>query len=144
MRLIPKSNIFETGQRLFALRTKLGYTREEMARKLGLIKKTYYKHEVGLALPCLETLKSLQDQFDISMDWFLFKKGPMHTKDKEVIVVAEKSTAGLENKLPEIRELLDDMEKDHILQHELMLYYHKYKQNKDRPVPGKIEPGNKS
>ena len=42
-----------------------------MAQRLGLKQKTYYKNEVGLALPCIETLPRLQNEFDISMDWLI-------------------------------------------------------------------------
>jgi DNA-binding XRE family transcriptional regulator len=131
MKIRTGSQLFEIGQRLFLLRNELGYTRTGMAQKLSLKKKTYYKHEVGLALPCFETLHRLQTEFDISMDWLLFKNGPVRTKERQTVIVEEKKTTNLENKFPDATDLLTAMEHDNVLLHEIMLYFYKYKQNKE-------------
>ncbi|HLP62032.1 MAG TPA: hypothetical protein VK186_24530 [Candidatus Deferrimicrobium sp.] len=77
-----------------------------------------------------ETLHRLQTEFDISLDWLLFNNGPMHISEKQVTVVEEKKTTDLENKYPDTRELLAAMEQDHILLHEIMLYFYKYRQDR--------------
>ena len=127
MRMKTGHCLLEVGKRLGSIRAEIGCNRSVMAQRLGLKQKTYYKNEVGLALPCFETLQRLQNEFDISMDWLLFKKGPTHTKDKEILIVEEKKTTGIENKLAEVKELLTAMEQDQALLHEIMLYYYNYK-----------------
>lgn len=134
MKILKGKHLFEIGQRLNTIRNEAGLTRRMMALKLGIHKKSYYKHECGVSLPCFETLHRLQTEFDISMDWLLFKNGPIHTKEKQTIVVEEKKTTDLENKFPDARELLDAMEHDNVLLHEVMLYFYKYKQDQETRV----------
>jgi hypothetical protein len=64
------------------------------------------------------------------MDWLLFKNGPVHTKEKQTIIVEEKKTTNLEAKFPDTGELLAAMEQDNVLLHEIMLYFYKYKQER--------------
>lgn len=97
------------GGRLIRLRQHLKYSLEEMARKLGLSKSGYYKNEGGLSFPGLETLDCLQRDYDISMDWLMFEKGPMHYQAKQPEPAPEKvekkETLDLENISPDVREL---------------------------------------
>jgi hypothetical protein len=64
----------------------------------------------------------------------------MHYKEKQPgIELADSKkkngTWGLEDKSTEVRELLDSMERDPLLRHELLVYFYKYKnQQKSREV----------
>lgn len=122
------------GQRLALIREELRLTRGEMAAKLGLTQATYYKNETGFSLPGLDTLARLHKELDISLDWFLFGGEPMRNKDKQPIIAPETKITGLENKAPDVRRLLDDMEQDPMLFHEIMLYYYRYKRNLDTSI----------
>ena len=130
MKILKGKQLLGVGRCLKAVRNEAGLTCRMMALKLGVHIKSYYKHERGVSLPCVETLGRLQTEFDISMDWLLFNNGTKHTKDKQVIVVEEKKNTDLENKFPEVVQLLDAMVQDHVLLHEVMLYFYKYRQNR--------------
>jgi transcriptional regulator with XRE-family HTH domain len=125
------------GQRLALLRYQYNYPLEEMARKLGLSRSGYFKNENGITLPKLETLQRLEKEFDISMDWLLFAKGPIHYQD----VLAGKGTKtksfSLEKSTPEVTTLLEFMEQDVLFRHEVLVFFYKYK-NK---LPGLQEQG---
>jgi transcriptional regulator with XRE-family HTH domain len=70
------------GERLANVRRRLNYSRQEMARVLGLKSSGYFKNESGETFLSVTTLSRLQKNFDISIDWLLFNKGPMYFKDK--------------------------------------------------------------
>jgi transcriptional regulator with XRE-family HTH domain len=122
----------EIGKRLRRLRKDLNYSLEVMSRKLGVSKSGYYKNEGGITFPQLNTLHLLFYDFNISLDWLIFNQGPMYYKEKqqEIELAGSKKkngTLGLEDKSPEVRELLDSMEHDPLLRHELLVYFYKYK-----------------
>lgn len=123
------------GRRLKKIREQLRYSPGEMAARLGIGINGYYKNEHGESTPSPKTLYQLQKEYDISMDWFLFNKGPERFKDKpaetekprkEAETETKKSTAK-EKISPEIKDLLDHMEQDPLLRHEIMVYFYKYK-----------------
>ena len=122
-------------QRIALIREELQLTRREMASKLGLHYATYYKNEVGFFLPCLDTLAHLHNDFDISVDWILFGSEPMHNKDKQPIIAPDTVTRRLENKATDVKGLLNEMDQDPMLMHEIILYYYKYKKNQNLPTP---------
>jgi transcriptional regulator with XRE-family HTH domain len=119
-----------------------------MARKLELSRSGYYKNEGGLAFPRLETLDILQRNYDISMDWFIFNKGPVHFKEKqpesppEPGKAEEKETPATENISDDVRELLEYMDQDRLLKHEVLVYFYKYREKKEQKTePPLSEPG---
>jgi transcriptional regulator with XRE-family HTH domain len=127
----------QIGRRLRGLRKQLNYSLEEMAVKLGRSKSGYFKNENGLTIPGLATMYRLQADFDISMDWLIFNKGPVHYQDKqpepepERVEEDEKKTEDLENISADVRELLEYMERDRLLAHEVLVYFYKYKERKE-------------
>ena len=123
------------GARLKKLRVHHNYTRSEMAAELGLHRTSYYKNETGETFPGTESLHRLQKHFDISMDWLIFNKGPMHFKQK---ALPEEKTPGLEEQDPEVKKMLDTMARDPHLKHELLAYFFKY-QEKKRPQKNEQE-----
>jgi transcriptional regulator with XRE-family HTH domain len=120
------------GARLRRLRNQHNYTRPEMAAELGIHRTAYYKNETGETFPGSNTLYRLQKHFNISIDWLLFNKGPMHFKDK--LQPAEK-TPGLAEQVPEVREMLDVMARDPQLKHEILAYFFKYQGKKRLQKP---------
>ncbi len=108
-------------------------TSGEMARKLGLSKSGYYKNENGITFPRLDTLDLLQRDFDISMDWLIFNKGPMHYGERLPEKRYEKKFLNLEKVSSHVRELLEYMEREPLLQHEVLVHFYKYKERKTHP-----------
>lgn len=135
MTLRTKSFISDVSKRLRSVRKEHEYTRREMALRLGISQGNYYKNESALSLPRTDTLYRLHTDFDISVDWLLFGSQPMHNKEKQPVIAAEAKTTGLENILPDARELLDAMEQDHVLRHEVLLYFYKYKKSQETKTP---------
>ena len=115
------------GERLAKVRHQLKYSRQEMARVLGLKSSGYSKNESGDTLPGLTTLNLLQKNFDISIDWLLFNKGPMYFKDKPSL---EKQTFDFVSQSQELGELMKSIEQDPQLRHEILAYFYRYKNQK--------------
>jgi transcriptional regulator with XRE-family HTH domain len=95
------------GARLKKLRKHLNFDMKQMASRLGIVTNTYYKNENGLNLPSLIILKRLVDDFDLSMDWLLFGRGPMFFKEK-----AQKEME-LEHAMKELNTQMDRERKNH-------------------------------
>lgn len=77
-----KQLLNHVGARLEQLRLSLHLSKDEMAVHLNMTRNGYTKNERGLHLPALPSLLILSKNFDISMDWLLFEKGPVHFKEK--------------------------------------------------------------
>lgn len=54
---------------LIKLRTNLGLTQKELAKKLEMTDKAYWSYESGRTEPNIETLIKLADYFDVSLDY---------------------------------------------------------------------------
>ena len=81
---LHKPNFLEiVGRQMLKLRKHLNYSCGKMARKLGISNSGYYKNENGITFPRVDTLALLQREFDISMDWLIFNKGPMHYGERQ-------------------------------------------------------------
>jgi transcriptional regulator with XRE-family HTH domain len=148
------------GRRLETLRRQFSCTPIEMARKLGLSRSGYFKNETGNNFPSLKTLNILANEFDISMDWFIFNKGPTHYKTKlregeleieqerlkKEALELQKEKEDLEKKkeelsrftalaevTPDINELLEHMAGDSQLRYKVLLNFYEYKKENARP-----------
>ena len=111
------------GRRLRTIRRQLNYNQQQMASALGLKRSGYFKNEEGDTFPGVSTLFRLQKDHDISMDWLIFNKGPMVFKMKQ----QEGKPLAFEERSAEVKELLDAMEQDPQLKHEILAYFYKYK-----------------
>jgi len=131
MKIRTGNYLLEVGQRLAIVRNEARLTRSDMARKLGIHPNNYYKHEVGAALPCLETLYRLQSEFDISLDWLLFKKVPMYLRERQLAAAEKMQSTNFDAEIPDIKDLLAEMEQDHVLRYEILLSYFKYKKARE-------------
>lgn len=78
--------------------------REEFAKQFGIKRNSYYKNETAETMPGLGTLFQLSDRHDISMDWFLFGKGPKNVSEWERL---RKTEADLENRLKQHKHTSD-------------------------------------
>lgn len=141
----------EAGDKLVQLRKKFNYSRDQMAGHFGVSRNAYYKNEVGMALPALPTLYRLAMENNLSMDWFLFSKGPMYYNEKEKTREIEELKKQLElekekqlekepgkekekaavravgDMKPEIKELLEHMEAVPLLYYEILAYFQRFR-----------------
>ncbi|MCP5106409.1 MAG: helix-turn-helix transcriptional regulator [bacterium] len=111
------------GARMRRIRKMLNHTRPDMAVELGINRSSYYKNETGESFPGTNTLYWLQRKYDISMDWLIFNKGPMYFKEKSAPAAKK---PGLDEQSPEVGQLLENMEQDPRLKHEILAYFFKY------------------
>jgi transcriptional regulator with XRE-family HTH domain len=128
-----------TGHRLKKVRELLNYTRRQMAGFMGVTISTYYKNENYGTFPCLESLILLFEKHDISIDWFMFGKGPMQfKKERNRVRDLEQELETLREKVikmekvereprPEVEELVEHMERIPLLRHELLRVFHRFK-----------------
>ena len=150
-----------SGARLKRLREELGLSRQDMGHRLGLSLPAYYKNEGGETFPGTSTLKLLEKELDVSMDWLMFGKGPMHYNgEKQRVAALEKELEALkkerelerekvranetamaeklngklivENK-PGLKDLFEWMDREPLLYHEVMVFFHKFKKGTLEP-----------
>jgi transcriptional regulator with XRE-family HTH domain len=146
MEMNRKKVLQAAGDKLTQLRKLKDYTRPQMASYLGITGSGYNKNENGTTLPALETMFRLAMEDQISMDWFIFSKGPMYYNDKErsaeieelkkqlalktesekAIQADSKKADGPDIK-PEIKELIEHMESIPLLYHEILSHYQRFK-----------------
>lgn len=133
------------GGKLLKLRKLKDYTRPQMASYLGITCSGYNKNENGIAFPSLDTLSRLSTADNISMDWFLFNKGPIKYDEKEKaeeIEALKKELAQKTESAPvrekirkangaevkaEIQELVEHMEAIPLLYHEILTHFQRFK-----------------
>jgi transcriptional regulator with XRE-family HTH domain len=131
------------GLRLKTVREQAGCSMPEMAVRLHITPGAYSKNERGLNFPGLDTLQYLARDFDISMDWLIFEKETVQTLEQNLEGVQgqleeerkkqEKAAQAMANAIemnPEVKELLDNLERDPIFYHKLMLNFQEYKLEK--------------
>ncbi|MCX6579854.1 MAG: helix-turn-helix transcriptional regulator [Candidatus Aminicenantes bacterium] len=128
-------------RRLAKLRYLYNYPLQEMARRVGLSSSGYFKNENGVSFPKLETLQRLEKDFDVSMDWLIFNKGPIHYKDVLAGKGVEKISPSLEATVPEIKELMGCMEQDILFRHEVLVFFYKYRNKKPESLEQERETG---
>jgi transcriptional regulator with XRE-family HTH domain len=97
-----------TASRLLQFRDLMRWSPTDMASKIGISVGAYYKNENGLTFPNLNSLDHMQRDLNISMDWFIFNKGPMFYSEKEkenLPVVSEEKKPGIQEIIPDVQEL---------------------------------------
>jgi hypothetical protein len=60
------------------------------------------------------------------MDRLFFNRGQMFFREQQAEGIKEKA-AGIENLIPDVRELLDYMDQDSLFRHEVLVYFYKYR-----------------
>jgi transcriptional regulator with XRE-family HTH domain len=126
-------------KRLKEIRAQLNYTPEKMAARLDIGRPTYYKYEKSKSFLGMEPLNRLHKNLGISMNWFLFGSGPMKYTEQEETQppgkTQETKRHAIEEIMPEVKEMLDQMTQNPILRHEIMTYYYAAKEKKEtQPV----------
>jgi transcriptional regulator with XRE-family HTH domain len=123
-----KKALAAIGSRLSQIRKLLKFNRKAMAARLSIGVGGYNKNEYGVTFPNLHTLKVLQKDLDISLDWLIFGKGPMYFKAKEE---KTKDTGtepeNLSAAMPDIKNMIEDMSKDPQLRYEVLGFYFRYR-----------------
>jgi len=105
-----RSLMEKAGKKLDNLRKQLGFDRKEMARHFGISIPAYYKNESGKSFPGVKTLYQLSREHDISMDWLMFDRGPMHFTEKVKDENQEKELDALKKELELAREKAQELE----------------------------------
>ncbi|MCP5104946.1 MAG: helix-turn-helix transcriptional regulator [bacterium] len=147
MRSKKRAPVKAIGSRLLKVREEAGYSRNQMAARIGITANGLGKNETGLNIPCLESLHYLSETRGISMDWLFFNKGPERfseksRREKELELEVEKLKRKHEQRervsalavKPEVGELLEYMERSPVLYYEIMLYFQKFK-GEDKELP---------
>jgi transcriptional regulator with XRE-family HTH domain len=113
MAIHEKNALREIGSRLKELRKHLDYSRDRMAAFFEITPNGYGKNESGETFPRLPSLRRLSEELNISMDWLIFKRGAMYFQESQPgITIKEEKKTGLEETMPDVRELLEYMEQD--------------------------------
>ncbi|MCP5051208.1 MAG: helix-turn-helix transcriptional regulator [bacterium] len=145
------------GEKLRKLRKEFHLTSPEMADRLRLKSNNYRKNENGVAFPNPKTLYLLTTEFNVSLDWFFFDRGPKFLSEKNREQELEKKIAELEKELElarqgntrlekeaeaksqleqEVKEMLDYMEQVPVFYHETLAHFHRFKmQNRQAAEP---------
>ena len=68
------------GERVKALREKLGITQEEFSQRLGTTRNTITNYEANRRAPMDATIKSICREFDVNEEWLRTGEGEMFTQ----------------------------------------------------------------
>lgn len=68
------------GERVKALREKLGITQEEFSQRLGTTRNTITNYETNRRAPMDATIKSICREFDVNEEWLRTGEGEMFTQ----------------------------------------------------------------
>jgi len=79
-------NTLTIGERIKALRDKLGITQAEFAEKLGTARNTIANYEIGRREPMEATIKSICREFNVNYDWLKDGTGEVFEVLPETIV----------------------------------------------------------
>jgi len=120
----------EMGLKFEKIRKSRHFSITNMARTLGVNRVTYVNNENGRTIPNFFTLYNLGYQFDVSMDWFIFDEGTVNRLEKTVEKKVEDAQplSQLQPLLPDIKELLDHMDKIPLLRYEILVQFFKFKE----------------
>lgn len=126
-----KTLMKDIGYKLRKIRESSRYRPHEMADFLGTWQSTYSRYEKGETPLNLLTLYKLTNRFNISLDWLIRGKGPMHDNEKEPNQKPEpnhKEQNLLEILGEDVKELLEHMVQIKLLRYEILVYFHKFKE----------------
>jgi len=108
--------------RLKKIRETLGISPVDMTKRIGTYRTNYYKYENAKSFPHFTVLGRLGNNLGVSLDWLILDKGPMFYKEKDY----NNTLAALP---PEIQELVTEMEQVPVLKYEILLNFHRFKEN---------------
>lgn len=112
-----------------------------MARILEVNRVTYVNNENGRTIPNFFTLYNMGYQFDVSLDWFVFDAEPVYRTEKtEEKKVEDAQPLQLQALLPDIKDLLDHMDKIPLLRYEILVQFFKFKEEHQAMVERAMKP----
>jgi DNA-binding XRE family transcriptional regulator len=128
-----KTLLRNIGQKLKDIRNSLKLEGFTMADRIGAYRTSYRHYEMGDTAPQLTCLYNLAHTDNISLDWLIVDRGPKFYKDKETIPEPPKETETLPAIAHEkdVKELLEHMDQDSLLRHEILLMFYKYKKDQE-------------
>ena len=80
-----KRRELKVNERLFALRTRIGMTRKELAEKTGLKVSTLTDYEEGKLEPDIDTVAIISNTLGVSLNLILLGKEPKEKTEDEII-----------------------------------------------------------
>ncbi|MCP4147006.1 MAG: helix-turn-helix domain-containing protein [bacterium] len=121
--MISKKLLVGIGDRLRALRSRLGISQQSLGARLKLSRTGYGRYETGENSIGLPALAKLASDMDVSLDWLIAGKGPVFFKQKATVA----SESGMSGQLDEVQDLLEHMEKIPVLRYEIFGAFHRFK-----------------
>lgn len=112
MEFSMKKLLSASASKLKKLRDEFGYSRKQMAAYFEVTRSGYHRNERGLNLPRLQSLHKLCIERDISMDWYLFDKGPMVYSEKGKAEELQDTVRELEKRNEELEKRNRELEKE--------------------------------
>jgi len=114
----------EMGSRLQELRKHYGCKQGEMAKKMELNINTYRTNEAGKCYPSVLILDRLRNRLGISLEWYLFGRGPVSWADV-IGAGGKKHPDDLLGR--DMEEMTGVMKKVPLVRHALLLYFQELK-----------------
>jgi hypothetical protein len=110
--------------------------------KIRIAGVTYVNNENGRTIPNFFTLYNMGYQFDVSLDWFVFNEEPVYRTEKTVEKKMQEVSplSQLQALLPDIKELLDHMDKIPLLRYEILVQFFKFKEEHQAMVERAMKP----
>lgn len=71
---------------LKALRANFNLNQREMARIVGISKRTWQNYEQGKTVPSTVVLRSIEKQFNVSYDELIFSSGKRFSRNKDPVI----------------------------------------------------------
>ena len=111
-------------ERLKDLRTKRGYSQQDLAKKLGISKSTISMLEVGSRQPSKEMMELIADYFNVTLDYLMGKDDVSFyfftpeqsdllvklSADEDLYALVEKMVNGSDEQRERIKQMLKLME----------------------------------
>ncbi len=120
-------NVTEVGKRLKGVRNTLRLTLEEISKKTGLSKSGISYMEVGNKKPSSVYMYELSKRFNVNINWILTGTGTMFKPDVELNL-----NFGEDNEI--IKELIFYISNIHFARHDILRYFHKFKEDNENIV----------
>ena len=126
----------EISVRIKKVREDLGFSPGRMAGLFGITRSGYVKYEAGDSYPRPRVISKLARDFDISLDWLIAGKGPMHYKEKE----QPETKPEPEPVSAEVKELIRLIELVPVLRYKVLALFAEFKVDRGDLVQAALNP----
>jgi transcriptional regulator with XRE-family HTH domain len=72
-----KIELAQMCSRLEKIRLHFSYNRTQISKLMGISPNTYSRNLLGQQLPITRSIMALHSRLGVSLEWFLFERGPM-------------------------------------------------------------------